>query len=179
MPPERVERGAEPTTPVDDLPRWMDRIGAAVVAPRTALAISDTAEGRGRASSDVAILLLLALVAVETSLFAMAGWSIWDGDWSGALTVIMVGAKQRLAMPIVLLFGATVALTIIAGRRRSPADDFDLVSVALVPLVLVELLHTLLAAAGLDIRFALIYFGYGWSVVLWGLAYLQTRSRSV
>ena len=164
---------------VDPLPRWIQRIGAAVVAPRLAMSASDRPEGSGRSSSDIVLLLFVAIVAIETKLFATAGWMLADGDWSGAFTVLVVGARDRLVGPIVLLLAGTVALTIVAGRRRSASDDFDLVCVALIPLVVVELVNSLLFRAGVDARALGVVVGYAWALGLWGLAYLQTQKREI
>lgn len=154
-------------------------MGAAIAAPRVAMAASDTPAAQGRASSDIAILLLLAVLAVETRLMAISGWMIVDGDWSGAITVFLVGARQHLTMPIILLLGASVVLTIFAGKRRRISDDFDLVSVALIPLVVVELLNSALFLMGLDVHQIAVYLGYTWAAGLLVVAYLQTRKRSL
>ncbi len=160
------------------LERWVDRMGAALIAPRYAMSVSDTPAGQGRASSDLAILLMLAVFAVETQLLATSGWMLLDGDWMGAVMVFLVGARQHLSMPIILLLGASVVLTIVAGKKRRISDDFDLASVALVPLVFIELLHAIVFRIGYETHSIAVYIGYSWSAGLLGLAYLQTRKRS-
>lgn len=117
------------------------------------------------------------MAAVQTDLMVTAGWMIADGEWGSALTVVLVGAREHLAVPIVLLLAGGVFLTVIAGRRRAPSDDFDLACVALVPLVVVELANALLFRLGVDAQAVGIYLGYAWFSVLMGLAFLQTRSR--
>ncbi|MCP4443730.1 MAG: hypothetical protein GY811_00095 [Myxococcales bacterium] len=159
------------------LGRWSTRIGAALVAPVLALRISDSPAGRGCSSSDITLLLLLAVVALKTELFATAGWMLRDGDYSEALTVLMVGSRELLIMPIILLLGGSVLLSLLAGRRRSLARDFDLVCVALTPLVVVELVHALIALAGVDVHFASVIVGYTWSAALLLLALGQARQR--
>ncbi len=173
---------AEPKTTAKQAPvlkRWFDRIGAALVAPRLALAVSDSSEGRGRASSDITLLLFVALIARETHLFASAGWMIVDGDWAGAFMVILSGAQKYLLMAIVLLMAGSIALWILAGKRRSMADDFDLVCVTLTPLVILELVNALLFELGLNIHPVGIVIGYAWFGTLLLLALLQARSRKV
>lgn len=139
--------------------------------------VSDTPAGRGRAASDLAFLLLLAVVAVETQLVVSAGWMLRYGDWSGAMTVLLVGARDRLAMPIVVLLIGSVLLTLSAGWRRRPADDFDLTCVALTPLVVLELVHSLLLVLRVDLHVLIIYLGYAWFAGLLGVGFLQTRTR--
>jgi hypothetical protein len=160
------------------LPRWVDRVGAALVAPRVALASSDSPQGRGRASSDITLLLFFALLARETHLFASAGWMMVDGDWAGAFMILVSGAQKYLLVGVVLLLAGTIALWILAGRRRSMPDDFDLVCVTLTPLVVLELANALLFSLGLDIHPFGIVIGYTWFGLLWVLALLQARSRT-
>ena len=159
------------------LRRWPDRIGAALAAPKLALAASDSPEGRGRASSDITLLLLVALVVRETHLFGSAGWMIVDGDWAGAFMVLIAGAQKYLLMSIILLLAGSFALWILAGKRRSLADDFDLVCVTLIPLVMLELVNALLYEVGLNIHPVGIVVGYAWFATLWVWALLQARSR--
>ncbi len=160
-----------------DIPRWIDRVGAALVDPIGAMRASDTPAGQGRAASDVALLLLLTVLAVETHLFVSAAWMLRDGEWSGALTVLLVGARGLFAMPIVVLLVGGVAVTLSAGRKRRPADDFDLSCVALTPLIALELVNALVSRFALDLHTAISYVGYTWFCVLLVLAYRQARSR--
>jgi hypothetical protein len=159
------------------LDRWVDRVGAALAAPRLALAASDSPEGRGRASSDITLFLFLALLARETHLFASSGWMLVDGDWAGAFTVLLSGAQKYLLVGILLLLVGTFALWVMAGQRRSLADDFDLICVTLTPLVVMELVNALFFELGLNIHPAGIVLGYTWFGLLWMLALLQARSR--
>lgn len=161
------------------LTRWIDRVGAALVAPKLALAASDTQAGRGRASSDIALLLLIALIARETHLLVTAGWMLLDGEWAGAFTVLVTGAQKYLVVGVVLLLVGTVCLSLLAGRRRSMPDDFDLVCVTLVPLVVLELVNALIFELGVNLHPAGIVLGYGWFAFLWVLSYLQTRTREL
>ncbi len=161
------------------LSRWIHRIGAALAAPRLALRESDRPAGQGRSSSDITILLLLAVVALKTELFAIAGWMIADGDFGGAFTVLMVGAREHLITPILLLLASSIALSLAAGRRRSFARDFDLVCVALTPLVIVELLNALIGTAGLNVHRASVIIGYGWFASVFALALVQARGRDL
>lgn len=161
------------------LTRWVHRIGAALVAPKLALAASDSQAGRGRASSDIALLLLLALIARETHLFVTAAWMLVDGEWAGAFTVLASGAQKYLLVGVVLLLGGTVGLSILAGRRRSIPDDFDLVCVTLIPLVVLELANALLFELGVNLHPVGAIVGYAWFALLWVLSYLQTRNREL
>ena len=159
------------------LPRWMDRIGAALVAPRAALRASDGPEGQGRASSDITTLLLLTIAAIETELFVTVGWMVADGEYSGALTVLVTGAQKHLIMPIILLIGGGLALTLLAGKRRSTSRDFDLTCVALTPLVIAELVHSLVTHLGIHAHAVAVSIGYGWATTLWVLALVHARGR--
>ncbi len=160
-----------------ELPRWMDRIGAALVAPRAALRASDGPEGQGRSGGDITTLLLLTIAAIEAELFVTVGWMVVDGEYSGALTVLATGAQKHLIMPIILLLAGSLALTILAGKRRSTARDFDLACVALTPLVIVEIVHSLGTHAGVHAHGVAVSIGYGWAAVLWLLALVHARRR--
>jgi hypothetical protein len=159
------------------LGRWLDRVGAALAAPRLALSSSDSPAGRGRASSDITFLLFIALFVRETHLFASSGWMLVDGDWAGAFMVLITGVQTYLLVAVVLLMAGTLALWILAGSKRSMADDFDLVCVCLTPLVVLELANALLFELGLNIHPVGIVVGYTWFGVLWILSLLQARSR--
>jgi hypothetical protein len=161
-----------------DLTRWVDRVGAALVAPRRALAASDSPEGRGRASSDITALLFLALLAVETHLFVKAGWLLYDGQWGGALVELLNGMQKCLLVAVIVLLAGSALLSLLGGRRRSIADDFDLVCVCLTPLVVVELVNALFVLAGvLAAHQVLVVIGYGWFAILWILSLQQIRRR--
>lgn len=156
---------------------FSERVGAALASPRLAMRHSDSPRGVGRASSDIAILLVLALLAVETRLLASCGWMIIDGDIRGALMMFMVGARDHLAMPILILLGGSALMSIAAGKKRHLSNDFDLACVALTPLVFVELVHTLLGFAGLFFHRPAQVVGYTWFVGLLVVAWQQARSR--
>ncbi len=161
----------------DPLGSWLARIGAALAAPRLALAASDGPDGQGRSSSDITLLLLLAVVAIKTELFAIAGWMLSDCDYHGAFTVLMVGAREHLIVPICILLVGSIALSLVAGRRRSLARDFDLVCVALTPLVVLEVLNALALRAGVDLHSPIVAVGYGWALSLFVLAVVTARAR--
>lgn len=139
--------------------------------------ISDTPEGQGRAASDTTLLLLLTILAVETKLVVSVFLMLRYGEWQAAISTLVGGARDLLAMPVVVLLGGSVLLTLSAGRRRRPADDFDLTCVALTPLVLLELVNALLIKLGLDLKLVLVYIGYSWFAALLVVAYRQTRRR--
>ncbi len=157
--------------------RWMDRIGAALVAPKAALDASDGPKGQGRASSDITTLLLLAIAAIETELFVTVGWMVGDGEYRGALTVLVTGAQKHLIMPIILLLVGGLALTLLAGKRRSTSRDFDLACVALTPLVIAEIVHSLITHLGIHAHEVAVSIGYGWAAILWLLALVHARAR--
>jgi hypothetical protein len=121
--------------------------------------------------------LLIALVARETHLFVSAGWLLVDGEWSGAFMVLASGAQKYLIVGVILLLSGSVLLSIVAGRRRAIADDFDLVCVVLTPLVVLELANALFFALGVDLHSAGIIIGYTWFAFLWVFSLLQTRTR--
>jgi len=146
--------------------------------------VSDAPYGHGRASSDLTLLLFLVVFAMKPQLLITSLWLLWDGEFLGALTFLGSGAREYLSTPILLLLLGTIALTVAAWRRRAFAQDFDLLCIVLVPLVVIELLHTLLHALfhtflPTEILFApSLIIGYAGSLTLLFFAFQQTRSRS-
>lgn len=140
------------------------------------MAASERPAGQGRSASDIALLLVLAVVALETKELITAGWLLTDGELGG-LNMIVVAAQNHLIMPVIVLLGASVGLSVLAGRRRNFSADFDLACVALVPLVAIEIANRLLFLAGLNAHNVFVVIGYGWYGALMIVAYLQTQQR--
>lgn len=161
-------------------PGFAERIGAALVAPRAAVAAADSARGQGRAPGDLVLLLALGFVAQQTARITTAVWIAVDGSFGAALGVLVQLAGRDLAPVLLLLLGAAAALTVLAGRRRSPGADFDLACVAFVPAAVVHIAAALLGrlgAGGEGLRLATSVVGYGWAAVLLVLAWQQARRR--
>ena len=174
-------------TPGDAAQPWqpdsfVERIGAALVAPRRALAAAEAQRALRKTATDLALLIILGFVAVKARhLFAM-GWLGISDSLTIALSSFVNTLSRSLATDLAFLLIASIALTVLAGSQRSLAREFDLACVALVPFVTVELSMSLVMwlvptlspvimanVAGL--------LGYGWAGVVLFLAWRTARAR--
>lgn len=159
---------------------FVQRIGAALVAPRAALAASDSERGQGRAPGDLVLLLALGFAAQQTAAIVSAGWMALEGAVGAAVGVLVQLAGRDLAPPLLLLLASAAALAVLAGRRRRPGADFDLACVAFVPAVVVHIAAALverLGAGGAWLRVGTSALAYGWAAAVLVLAWQQTRAR--
>jgi len=159
---------------------WMERIGAALVAPTRALAASETESGSGRAPADLGFLILVGFAAAHLPLLVKAGWLVADGSAMDGLRLVLNQLSWVLMPLLVFVVVAGIATTLLAGTRRSIANDFDLACVAAVPLgaipPLVELADRLGASAP-TVKFAGFWLANGWGGALVVLAVWQARRR--
>ena len=161
-------------------PNLVDRLGAALVAPAAALEAAEKPTPPGRAPGDLAVLVLAGFAATHLVSITRAGWMLLDGDGTGSIDMLLGELSDAVRAPLVFVLGGGLLVLLLAGRRRSPAIDFDLACIAAVPLglgaVLVQLAGRLgLAAAGLE-RAALVV-GCAWGAVILLLAVRQARRR--
>lgn len=165
------------------LPRsFVERIGAAVAAPRRALAAADAEEAAGKTGGDVALLILISVLAVNTRAVVAAVWLAAVDGVRIAVSALMGTLTAALTTDLVFLFGAGVVVTVLAGKRRSIGRDFDLACVAFVPFVAVKLLAALVfSLAGWRLggtpRDIVTVLAYGWGSIVVVLALLHARSR--
>jgi hypothetical protein len=162
---------------------FVERIGAALVAPVRALRAADSPENPGRAGTDAALLIAIAFVTMHAPELVAAGWMGYVEGAGVGLSAVVNALSAAVAADLVLLFIAAVVLTLAAGRQRSLGRDFDLACVAILPFVTVELVAGLvLAASGVDLAgfaaSAIAAVAYGWTAAVLLLAWRQARARS-
>jgi len=161
---------------------FVERIGAALIAPRRALAAADAPEAAGRSGSDAAALLGLALLALYTRELVVAAWlGIAEGLGVG-FDAMLALVGRSVGSDLVLILAGGVLVTLAAGRRRAIGRDFDLACVAYVPFVLVKVVASLgLYLAEVRPTRAVTdtigAVGYGWAAVVLVLAVLAARAR--
>jgi len=162
-------------------PMWMERLGAALVAPARALAASETGAGSGRAPADLAVLILAAFMASRVPRLVKAGWLVVDGAGLDGVHMLLAELSGTLMAPLLFVVAGGIVVSVLAGQRRSMAADFDLACVAAVPLAamppLVELAGRL-GAASPAVAAAATWLSYAWGSVLIGLAVRQARRRA-
>jgi thiol-disulfide isomerase/thioredoxin len=166
--------------PGPDRLSWPARLGMAVAYPRWALAVAGDRFNSGRASSDVIGVMVLLVLSAHLVGVVTAGWIGGVlGFGLGAKTLIAV-ASAALSTALMFLIAATAALFIAGGQRRSFSRAFDLASVALVPVLLVQMVATgLIRLADLRVSLAVnVAVGaitFGWGAALVVLAVPVTR----
>jgi thiol-disulfide isomerase/thioredoxin len=169
--------------------RLVERIGAALVAPRRALAAAEEASGNAqgggaaRTGSDVAWLIALSVVAASTREVLAALWLVAAGSVRDGIAVLMSILSRAAAMDLVFLLVAGVGITLLAGRRRSLGRDLDLAFVAYVPIAFVRLgAELLLASTGWPltdtVRRTVGLLAYGWAGAILILGWRTARARA-
>ena len=119
---------------------FVDRVGAALVAPGRAFAEAEA--GRGGAG-DVAWLLLAKVVCGEARAVVAAVWTMVAMDPMAGLSALARQVQAAAGLDLLVWAGAGLVVTAAAGRRRSPARDFDLAGVAWVPFLAVGVVASL------------------------------------
>jgi hypothetical protein len=124
-----------------------DRIGRALVAPRAAFEDADRGIG---GASDALLLLLLKFVVTELRAIVAAVWTGVVVGPSTGFPALLSRLSAAIGIDLVLILASGVVITIGAGRRRSPSRDFELASVAWMPVLVVTTVASLIQlAAGL------------------------------
>jgi hypothetical protein len=162
-----------------DSPGFVARVGLAVAAPRLALAVGDDAGSPGRPGSDLLRLFAVILICVHTrALFA----AFWLGSSAAGITsaghALISTVSQALTAPLAFLVVGTAVVWIGGGSRRSLGRAFDLACVALVPLLVLEIVGTLvlrLLPVPEVARLGVLGAGFAWSGALLALALIQMR----
>jgi thiol-disulfide isomerase/thioredoxin len=161
-------------------PGWLTRIGLAIGRPRWALAIAVDRRYAGRSGSDLIAMIAVLLVATQLRWLAAAVWLGGAVDAGLGLRAAMRVLTGALTVDLgALLIGALVVFAL-AGRRRNLGRAFDLACVAVLPIVMVQLTATVLAAVtDLAVPAALSWpLALGWMGALTALAIGPARSAA-
>jgi hypothetical protein len=162
------------------VPNVIDRLGAALVAPVGALARAEKPTPLGRAPGDLAVLVLAGFAATHLVSITRAGWMLIDGDGTGSIDMLLGELSDAVRAPLVFVLVGGLLLLLLAGKRRSPATDFDLACIAAVPIGTTAVLVQLLARFELQpagIERAALAVGVAWGAVILALAVRQVRRR--
>ena len=161
-------------------PSAITRLGLALAAPRWALAVADLPAHAGRAGNDLIRAIGILLVAAHTRRLVAAVWvAVVVGLGAGARAVVAV-LSQALTIDLAFLVVAALGLWVAAGRRRKLGRAFDLICVAAIPLIAVELIATaIVRAADVEVPaglgYALTGIAFGWSGAVIGAALRPIR----
>ncbi len=124
------------------VPPLATRIGLALVAPRRAFELADASGGRA-GLTDVATLLVLKFLCVEARAIVAAAWTMVSVGFLPGLGSLAPRLQAAIGLDLLLVFGGGAFLTLAAGKRRSPARDFDLAAVAWLPYLALSLAASL------------------------------------
>ncbi len=170
-----MSRTIEPTVPVTQLGpanlTWRHRIGLALAAPRWALAVAGDRANSGRASSDILLVMLLVVVAANLRGLVAASWIGAAIQASIGLRAVVVVLSAALTTSLAFLMVATVVLFAAGGAARSLPRAFDLASVALLPMLAVQLVVTAIVRLVADhppgwVSFAAAGIAYSWGGIV-------------
>jgi hypothetical protein len=158
---------------------FVDRVGAALVEPRRALAAADA--GRG-GMPDALLLVLLKIVCAETPLLVASLWSLVVLGPGVALSALLARLAGVIGTDLLLLTVGGVFVFALAGPRREASRDFDLGAVAWIPVLAVDTLATLVArVAGLELagvaRGVLLAVALAWMALVCVLGVGVARAR--
>jgi thiol-disulfide isomerase/thioredoxin len=164
-------------------PGRLIRSGLALARPRAALALADDPAQSGRAGTDLAVLLLIAVVAVHLRSIVSTIWLAAVVDLGIGLRALAGVVSDSVMMTLAWLLIGAALIWIFAGRRRTLGRDFDLACVAVVPIVVVEIVADLVVRA-LDLdppawaQWVIAGVGFTWASVLILLGVVQARGRT-
>lgn len=122
---------------------FVDRVGAALVSPRAALAETDRGVG---GSADVFKLLLLKFVCAEAKAIVAAFWTMAVVGVGDGFTTLLNRLAEAVGSDLVLILVGAVVVIAAAGKKRSPGRDFDLAATAWIPALILTTLASLVQA---------------------------------
>ncbi len=178
-----MSRTVEPTVSVSPSAlRWRHRIGLALASPRWALAVAGDRENAGRASSDILLVMLLVVVAANLRGLVAASWMGTAIQASLGLRAVVVVLSAALTTSLAFLMVATVVLFAAGGAARSLSRAFDLASVALLPMLTVQLVVSSVVRAVADyppswVSFAAAGIAYSWGGIIVANAVRVARQK--
>ncbi|HET7503985.1 MAG TPA: hypothetical protein VFK02_23350, partial [Kofleriaceae bacterium] len=178
---ERRRGLAAVARPVERSPGLLPRLGLAILHPRWALAIAADRRYAGRSGSDLIAALLLMLAATQLRGLATAVWLGGALDLGLGLRAAIHVLTRALTVDLGLLVVGALVLYALAGSRRNLGRAFDLMCVAALPLLFVELAATVtVQTAGFSappvVRWLLSGVSCAWMGALIALAIRPART---
>jgi thiol-disulfide isomerase/thioredoxin len=161
-------------------PGFVARLGLAIRHPRWALTVAADREHAGRSGSDLIAAITALVLATQLRGLASAVWlgtAVEAGFGVRAAIRVLTGA---LTVDLGLLVLGALVLFALAGARRNLGRAFDLASVAVLPLIVVDLVATVVVrTAGLAVPGVLGWLlsgaSYAWMGAVLALAIRPSR----
>ncbi len=158
--------------------RFVARLGLAIVHPQWAFVAAGDRRHAGRSGSDLMGLIVLVLFA--TQLRGLFG-AVWFGKALGfgfGIHAAVAVLTEALTVTLGFIVAGAVILWAIAGARRDLGRAFDLACIAAIPMLLIQLVATVIARA-FDLAVP-VELGWVLSALSLGIAcgYLALASRT-
>ena len=164
-------------------PRFLERWGLALAAPRTAMRLADDPSRSGRAAGDLLRAILIVLVVAHTREVMASAWIAVEVSWRDAWPGLMRAISNAAMFGLVFVVVAAPVIALLAGGRRNLGRDFDLGCVAALIPVTVAMVATLIARTVLTAGFGpaeravVLLLALGWGGAVAACAVIQARSR--
>ena len=164
----------------------VNRLGLAVVDPRSALAAGGDRNHAGRSGTDLLLAIIVFVLATQLRGLVKAAWLGTTVNPTLGLRAVVGLLTDSLVVDLGILIVSSIIIWVASGRRREAGRAFDLACVAVLPLLFVELAASVVVyAADLELppgaMIGLSALAYAWTGVLVALAVIEGRrpTRSV
>ncbi|HEY5950950.1 MAG TPA: TlpA disulfide reductase family protein [Kofleriaceae bacterium] len=159
---------------------FVERIGLAVIRPKSALAIAGERDHAGRSGSDLLLVIIAVVLATQLRALVAAGWLGFAVDGSLGVRALVQTLTDALVVDLGFLVVGAAIIYVAAGAKRDLGRAFDLSCVAALPLLLVDLAASVVVYAGelsvpRTIMWALSLISYAWTGGLIALACVEAR----
>ncbi|MDB4962022.1 MAG: alkyl hydroperoxide reductase/Thiol specific antioxidant/Mal allergen [Myxococcales bacterium] len=181
-----ISRGEPPGPggPHDAGPRFFARLGLAITNPRWALSIAADRRHAGRSGTDLLVLMLVILAATQLRGLVGAVWLGTAVDPALGLRFAIHVLTRALSVKLGFLVVAAIIVWLASGSRRDLGRSFDLACVAALPILIVDLIASVIVQA-FDLAppdlAAILLAGvsFMWAGVLIALSLRPARQRAV
>jgi thiol-disulfide isomerase/thioredoxin len=158
----------------------VERIGLALVRPRSALAVAGDRRHTGRSGSDLLVAIFVLLAATQLRALIAAGWLGFAVDGALGVRAVVHTLTDALVLVLVCLVVAASVIYVAGGHTRDLGRAFDFACVTALPLLFVDLAASVVVYAGQlvvppTIMWVLSGSSYAWAGVLVVLACLEAR----
>ena len=158
----------------------VERIGAALVRPRAALAVAGDRRNAGRSGSDLLVAILVLLFATQLRALVAATWLGVVVDASLGVRALVQTLADALVVDLGFLVVAAAAVYLASGAQRELGRAFDFACVAALPLLFVDLAASVVVYAGdltvpRTVMWLLSFASYAWTAALVVLACVEAR----
>jgi thiol-disulfide isomerase/thioredoxin len=159
----------------------IERLGLAIVRPRSALALAGDRDHAGRSGSDLLVAILVLIAATQLRAIVAAIWlGVAVGGALGVRALVQT-LSDTLVIDLGFLVVSAAIIYAATGGKRELGRAFDFACVAVLPLLFVDLIASVVVfAADLAVprtmMWALSFTSYAWTAGLTVLACIEART---